>query len=73
MEKNILKTRTMKEQLKKDYPWLFKKKVAWVNNKKREFKTILFDPIIVESDAAYFIYREKDSSPLILSKSYARD
>lgn len=58
------------EKLKKDYPWLFVKKVAWVNNKKREFKKIEFTPIIEERENHFRVYREADSSPLILSKDY---
>lgn len=58
------------EKLKKDYGWLFKKKKVWVNNGKRQFYTVEFTPIIEEYDSHYKIYREVNSSPLILSKNY---
>ena len=58
------------ERLKKDYPWLFGKKKVRVNNNKREFYKVEFSPIIEEYDSHYKVYREVNSSPLILSKNY---
>ena len=59
-----------KEKLRKDYPWLFSKKKVIVVNKKREYYKVEFDPIIEEHDSHWRVYREKNSSPLILSKNY---
>lgn len=60
----------MIEKLQKDYKWLFSKKKVRVVNGKREFYKVEFTPIIEELDNCYRVYREKDSSPLILSKNY---
>ena len=59
-----------KETLQKDYKWLFSKQKVRVINGKREFYNIELDPIIEEHDSHYRVYREKGSSPLILSKTY---
>ena len=60
----------MKEKLKKDYKWLFETKKVRVTGKTREFYKVEFDPIIEEHDSHYRVYKQKDSSPLILSKNY---
>ncbi len=60
----------MKEKLKKDYPWLFFKMVPWVDTKRRRFSKVEFDPIIEDAGSHWRVYREVNSSPLILSKNY---
>ena len=59
-----------KEKLSKDYPWLFSKKVYRIETGKKVWGKKEFDPIIEEHDSHWRVYREKDSSPLILSKNY---
>lgn len=59
-----------KETLSKKYPWLFKKKVFMIINGKKEYSFKQFDPIIEDHESHWRVYREKDSSPLILSKQY---
>ncbi len=60
----------MIEKLQKDYSWLFTKKKARVVNGKREFYSVGFSPQIVDGGSHWAIYREENSSPLILSKNY---
>lgn len=59
-----------KEDLKKTYKWLFSGQKKRVVNGKREFYTVEFDPIIEDAGSHWRIYKQKDSSPLILSKDY---
>ena len=59
-----------KEKLNKDYPWLFKKKVSRVETGKKIWGTKQLDPTIEDHGSHWRVYREKDSSPLILSKNY---
>ena len=59
----------VKEYALLKYPSHFKKaKVMVVNGKK---KTTYYDvePIVKESETCYFIYNNKDASPIILSKT----
>lgn len=60
----------MIEKLQKQYKWLFSKKKVRVVNGKREFYKVDFNPQIVDNGSHWAIYREKDSSPLILSKNF---
>ena len=60
----------MIEKLQKNYKWLFSKKKAVVVSGKREFITIELNPTIVDNGTFWSIYREENSSPLILSKNY---
>ncbi len=60
------------EKLQKDYKWLFSKQTKSVVNGKRIYSTVELSPIIEEHDTHYRVYREKDASPLILSKDYAK-
>ena len=60
----------MIEKLKKDYKWLFSKKKISVMNGKRVYSTVELNPTIVDGGSHWAVYREKDSSPLILSKDY---
>ena len=59
-----------KEKLNKDYPWLFSKQVFRVETGKKKFYKKTFEPIIEDHTNHWRVYREKDSSPLILSKNY---
>ena len=59
-----------KERLLKEYPWLFKKDVYRVEQGKKVRSTKEFNPIIEEHDSHWRVYREEDSSPLILSKNF---
>ena len=58
------------EKLAKDYPWLFSKKKVRVVGKKREFYKVELNPVITDHGAFWTVTREKDASPLILSKNY---
>lgn len=60
----------MLEKLQKDYPWLFSKQGKRVVNGKRQYFTIELNPIITDNGSFWTVTREKDSSPLILSKEY---
>ncbi len=60
----------MKEKLSKDYPWLFSKMKTVVDINKRKFVKVEFDPIIEDAGSHWRVYREANSSPLILSKNY---
>ncbi len=58
------------EKLQKDYPWLFFKKVARVDGKKRVFDKVELNPVIIERETHFEVIRETNASPLILSKGY---
>ena len=58
------------DKLRKDYPWLFSKKKVRVINKKREYYKVELNPMIIDCGSHWSVVREKDASPLILSKSY---
>ncbi len=60
----------MEEKLRKDYPWLFSKQEMYFEGVKRKFRKVELNPIIEEFDSHYAITREKDASPLILSRNY---
>ena len=63
----------MREQILKDYPGLFKKKVVTrVKGKIVSSKIVEMEPIITEGDACWYVQNHKDASPLILSKSYGQ-
>ena len=57
------------EYCEKKYPWLFKKQGKRVVNGKRSFFTINLTPWVEDHGSHYRVYREKNASPLILSKS----
>ena len=57
------------EYCEKKYPWLFKKKTKAVINGKRVFSTVSLSPWVEDHGSHYRIYREKNASPLILSKA----
>ena len=59
-----------KEKLAKDYPWLFSKKITTVVGKSRVYSKKALSPEIVDHGSFYTVTREKDASPLILSKNY---
>ena len=61
------------ENLKKDYPWLFKlKSLVESGNKHRPYKIMWLDniPIIKEFATHYEVRKLKHSSPIILNKTY---
>ena len=58
------------ENLKKDYPWLFKKKITQGQGRNRKVIVKEFTPIIREFDSHYAIQREVNATSLILSKTY---
>ena len=60
----------MEEKLQKDYPWLFSKEIVTVVNGKKNRKKRELSPNIQDYGSHWRVYKEKDSSPLILSKSY---
>lgn len=60
----------MIEKLEKAYPWLFKKQGKMVINGKRKFFKIALQPTIEDHGSHWRVYREKNSSPLILSKNF---
>ena len=57
-----------KETLSKKYKWLFEKKTFMIINGKKVWGKKTFDPIIEDHGSHWRIFREKDSSPLILGK-----
>ena len=63
MENDVLK------YCENKYKWLFSKQKVRVVNKKREFYKVELEPTVVDGGSCWLIYREKDSSPLILSKN----
>ena len=61
------------EKLQKDYKWLFYKvELAWDGKRHRKVKKEV-QPIIEDHGSHWRVFKVKDSSPLILSKDYARD
>ena len=62
----------MEDKLKKDYPWLFTKKVKVMVGKDRKFAKKELKPTIEDKGSFYLITREQDASPLILSKNYGK-
>ncbi len=60
----------MKDKLLKDYPWLFKKTKFRVETGKRKQYTVELNPTIEDKGTFWLVTREKDASPLILSKDY---
>ena len=60
----------MEERLRKDYKWLFEKKEMFLEGTKRKFRKKELTPTIVDGGSHWQVYREKDASPLILSKNY---
>ncbi len=60
----------MIEKLQKDYKWLFSKQTKTVVNGKRIYSNKTLTTEIQDHGSLYRVYREKDSSPLILSKNY---
>ena len=60
----------MIEKLQKDYKWLFTKKTFMIVNGKKEWSTHEITPTIVDAGSHWQVYKEKDASPLILSKEY---
>ena len=60
----------MEEKLQKDYPWLFVKNIVTVVNGKKSTTKRELSPNVQDCGSHWRVYKEKDSSPLILSKSY---
>ena len=60
----------MIEKLQKDYKWLFTKRTFMIVNGKKEWSSHEITPIIVDAGSHWQVYKEKDASPLILSKEY---
>ena len=60
----------METKLRKDYKWLFSKRTFMVVNGKKVWSTHEITPTIVDGGSHWRIYKEKDASPLILSKNY---
>ena len=71
MIRNVVKTKSVvMTNLMKDYPWMFKKRTTKGVGKTRRVIVKEFTPIVHDCGSHYAIQREKDSSPLILSKNY---
>ncbi len=62
MEKQVL------DYCKDKYKWLFEKTSKRVVNGKRQFFRVQLTPRVVDAGSHFQIYREKNASPLILSK-----
>ena len=60
----------MIDKLRKDYKWLFEKSKIVIDGTKRRTVKIALTPTIIDNGSSWLVYREKDSSPLILSKNY---
>ena len=60
----------MEEKLRKQYPWLYSKKKTRVVGKRREFYKVELNPIVTDHGNFWTVTREKDASPLILSKEF---
>ena len=58
------------ENLKKDYPHMFKKIRVRMEGKSRTTTILENTPIVSRHDTHIEVRKDKDSSPLILSKSY---
>ena len=51
------------------YKWLFSKQEQYMDGKRSRFRTIATSPFVEDGESHWRVYREKDSSPLILSKN----
>ena len=60
----------MIDKLEKDYKWLFSKQTKTVIAGKITYSNKTLTPEIQDHGSHYRVYREKDASPLILSKNY---
>ena len=60
----------MEEKLKSKYPWLFVKKYFRIETGKKKWFRKEITPIIEDHDSHWRVYKEKDASPLILSKNF---